>query len=705
MRLTAVFTALWIASALAGPSLAQEIAGAVFEDRDADGVRDPEEEPLPGVAVRLRGRADSGAAVDRVEISAADGSWTHPAGAGCYLLAPEDPPGWRFTAARADGFLEGTPGYLFPAGHPRQSKLDQAMVRLAGGTYLYAGLGDSIGRNFSLCALGQAFDYSEQVLARLRCTSPSATLTFEGAAMLGEHTDDLLVDDGLDSNNVFVMIARQPQLISLSMIGNDLLGVEPAGPPTQADVNRVAAEIIDARRNLQEALSAMVTGIPGADLVLNTLYDPEADDCASTELHRPWLPIVNRVLRDLAWGQVRRIAINEVAAEFAHEDQEGGCAGFTGMICRGPLMLDEIHPTADGYAIIREKLWEAVGGVSLGPGDALGRASRTGAAFGYLRRVRRLLPAAHRTAGGAAVEDPEAALDDRDGGAPARILLSTPGDAFLVSGFPDWYDEIRIARAVVGVRYRTTGVMDHDAYRIEASPDGEFDPGAGFEYSPTNWNFATPIVGGGGPGRPLENPDFPEARILAMPDVPAYRDVSATLTGNPILSTGAAEYAWPAPDPVDLGATVVRVAAPGQRVSPSGPGDRIELDQVWIDLYGWEMERPPEVRSLEVARRADGRLEVSFEPIPGADRYALYFGTLTALRAGAYDHGAGAPHGPICAAPTEAAGGRLRVIIDPSEPPGEDLYVLATAHVQDVESPSGTRSDGAEIDRSQSTCR
>jgi hypothetical protein len=49
--------------------------------------------------------------------------------------------------------------------------------------------------------------------------------------------------------------------------------------------------------------------------------------------------------------------------------------------------------------------------------------------------------------------------------------------------------------------------------------------------------------------------------------------------------------------------------------------------------------------------------------------------------------------------------GRLSITVPPGTVPSLDTYLLVTAHVDDVESPSGFRSDGTEIDRSQSTCR
>ena len=102
----------------------------------------------------------------------------------------------------------------------------------------------------------------------------------------------------------------------------------------------------------------------------------------------------------------------------------------------------------------------------------------------------------------------------------------------------------------------------------------------------------------------------------------------------------------------------------------------------------------------------DGSIVVTFDAIPGAQRYNLYIGRLATVSSGGYDHGPGAPAGPLCDAPTQSAGpGRLSITIPPAMVPGLDTYFLVTAHIDDVESPSGFRSDGTEIDRSQSICR
>ncbi len=689
-------------------SHAQNISGQTFEDRNANGIRDPGEPPLPGVSVRLFGTA-TGGGIDQTTATAADGSFIFAPADGCYLIAPEDPPGWRLSQPRSDGFLETAPGYTFPVGQSRYSKLDQAVSNLLGGTYSYASIGDSIAWNFNICGYPESFWYSKQIRSRLACVAPSAVVTLDEAAIKGEHTDDLLVDEGGETNNVFRLLDLQPDLVTISMIGNDLLDVDPGGNPSQIEINRAVAEVLDARQNLQEVISTLLGEIPTLDIALNTLYDNEAYNCNSgnpSDFHRTWIPIVNRMLRELAWGQSRRVAINEVAAEFAHEDQLAACTGYDGMICRDLFLFDTIHPTNNGFTIVREKVWEGIGGVSLGGGDALGRGSIPGVDHGYLRRVRRLSPSAWDVTGGASVINPEGAFDGDDAGVPARIILGGGSEELRLSGFPDWFDEIQIVRAIAGVDYRTSGTVNDDFYRVEASIDGTFRPPPGFSYSPTSWNFFTPIVGGGGPNSPAENPDYSAARVLAVPDLSVYQTRSAMLGKNPVLPPGAAEYQWPAVTHGELATTTVRVATAAVAGTPGNDPYEIELDHAWIDLYGWEKPRPGEVENLLVERLSGGALEVSFDPLAGSQRYNLYVGSLDVVDGGVYDHGTSLSGDPRCDTATQpATGGRLSIARPTGEQVAESTYFLVTAHVDEVESPSGFATGSIEIDRSESSCR
>ena len=691
------------------PAGAQTVSGQAFEDRNANGIRDPGEPALPGVQFELFGQRDSGSSIDQLTASGAAGAFSFAPGNGCYLLSPLDPDGWRLAPVREDGFGSSTPGYMFPVGQPRLGKLDHAIDHLKSGALAFASIGDSIAFNFNSCFFPTTFWYSKQVQSRLSCTAPGASVTLVPAAVPGQKTDDLLVDENNDLNNVFRMIDAQPQLVTISMIGNDLRDVDISGTPTQTQINRAAEEILDSRQNLQEALSALTSEIPGADISLNTLYDNLAYNCSTantTAFHRAWLPIVNRILRDLAWGQTRRASINEVRAEIGHEDLANNCLGFEQMICRDIFGTDGIHPNNNGYSVLREKVWEASGGVNLGPKDALTRTSIGTADYGYLRKLRRLLPAAFELRGGATVAAPSAAFDDQDGGAAAAIGLGIGAEEFRLSRFPDYFDEDQIVRVIAGVRYHTIGNVTDDFYRIEASVSGQFRFPAGHAYTPTDWNVYTPIVGGGGPNQPPSNADYFAEKLLVLPNVASAREVSATLTKNPILLPGATDYEWPAVHQSDLSTTAIRVASAPVAATGGNDAYSVRLDAGWLDIYGWQKPRPPEVENQRVGRLQDGGVEVSFDSLPGAQRYNLYVGRLSTVRSGSYDHGASAPVPALCAAPTQSAGGgRLKILLAPAEVPAGDGYLLVTAHIDDVESPAGARSSGAEIDRSQSVCR
>jgi lysophospholipase L1-like esterase len=700
----------WALAALCfRPALAQTVSGTTFEDRNANGIKDVGEPALSGVSVELYGTRDVGGAFDGFMAAGVDGAFSMAPGNGCYLLHAADPAGWRQTGSRTDSVIDTTAGYTFPLGFGRFAKFDQAIDGLKAGALRYTAMGDSISANFNICSAPETFWYSKRIRERLLCTAPAASVTLDPFGVLGEHTDDLLVDDG-DDNNVFHVIGLvpAPRLITISMIGNDLRGVDPAGVPTQAQVGKAIDEILDARQNLQEAISVMTSQIPGVDVSLNSLYDNLAYNCYtadSTAFHRQWLPIVNSILRELAWGQTRRASINEVAAEFAHEDQNVQCTGFDQMICRDTFGFDRIHPNNNGYTILREKVWEAAGGVNLGPKDAIGRTAIAGADYGYLRRIRRVLPTSAQTVSGATVANASAGFSDADGGATASIQLGIGQEELRLSGFPGFYDEDQIVKVIAGVRYRTSGTVTDDFYRIEASPTGTFRPPPGYSYTTTNWNFYTPLVGGGGPNAPVLNPDYPDEKVLVLPNVVPLREVSSTLTKNPVLAGGAGEYAWPAITQGDLATTVFRVASAPVAATPGNDLYEVELDAAWLDLYGWQKVRPPEVAHLAVGRLGDGTIELTVDALAAAQRYNVYFGRLSTLRAGSYDHGVAPPVAPSCAATSvDVVGGRFQISIPPGQQPGEDAYVLVTGHVDGVESPAGTQGAGAEIDRSQNIC-
>lgn len=681
---------------------AQTVSGVVFEDANANGQQDAGEEALDGVSVRLYGQLDAGGTFDQTDTTDPSGLFSFSTGNGCYLLDVADPPGWRRTFARFDEFPQSTPGYSQPIGVRRFGGSSQLLENVIVGDVLYSSLGDSIAWNWNSCFDTSSFFYSQQVRDRLRCVSPSGIVNLDEAAVKGEHTDDLLVDETNDLNNVFRIIERQAQLVTISMVGNDLLGEEPEGnDPAQPEINRFVAEMIDSRQNLQEVLSSLTSEIPGATVELNTLYDNLADDCDSSTPHNEWLPLLAQMLRDLAWGQVRRATNAEVYAEFANEDLLGACTGFEGEICQ---FLDGIHPTGDGYEIIREKVWESINGVNLGPRDAAGAASVTDLHQGYLRRVARLAPAEWEVLGGANVDDAEAAFDDDDAGAAAAITLGIGAEEVRFRGFPDWLDELVPVRVIAGVRYRTSGDVTDDFYRIEASRNGVFRPAPGHAYTPTDWDFFTPIVGGGGPNKPDEAPDYPNAKLLVVPDVASFREASATLTTNPVVSADGRGYEWPALTREELGDAEIRVAAAPVAGTP-GDAYQVLVDAVWLDVYGIEKERPGEVGGLLVDKAGAGALELSFDELAGSELYNVYFGDLPTLREGSFSHGSETEGAQLCDEPTGLAGpGRLSANVGSSEQPSGSTYILVTGRVDGVESPAGSESAGEERDRSQNTC-
>lgn len=697
-------------AALLAADAGAQISGVVFEDRDADGLQGSGEPGLEGVTVHLLGTTSLGSAVDLSILTGVDGSFTFSPGDGTYLVEVEDPDGHRPTSSRSDSVPQGSAGFEHPVGLPRHARPLHVAAALRGGDVDFMAMGDSIAYNWNSCTFPSAFWYSRQVADRLSAAVPSASVTLEQSAVKGEHTDDLLVDDAAgDTNNVFDAVALQPDLVTVSIIGNDLLDVDPPTGAGQTEQNRAAAEIVDSRQNLQEFLATLSTEVPGADLVVHTLYDNLAWRCGTgdtTGFHVEWLPIINQMMRDLTFGQVRPAVVAETAEEYAHLDFLDGCDGFQGLICRDFIGLDNIHPTESGYEVHREKVWEAVGGVQLGDAHPLNRSSAEGLSFGYLPRRLRLTGTVAESIGGASAIDPEAALDEEDGDAAARIHLAGASGEFRVSGFPDWYDEVEIVKALVGVRYRTTQSVGADTYRFEASRDGVFRAPPGHAYASTDWDFFTPIVGGGGPSAPAENPDYPDARTLALPDVVSLREVTATLTRNPEVAPGGDTLVWPALTWEELGSTVIRLAADPEPGAPGTFDYEVLLESAFLEIYGNLRDRPGEVSAVLVDQDAEGGLLFEFDELPGAQRYNLYAGSLSSLDEGRLDHG-GAAGGPFCDAATEPAGpGRRSLLLEAAEVPGGSLYFLLSAHVDEVESPTGyAHPGGEERDRSQSTCR
>lgn len=694
-RCAASLVGLLLGAALL-PAHAQTVSGTIFHDRNANGILDPGEEPLEGVGARLIGQRDTGGAFDQTATTGSTGTFTFSPGNGCYLFDVVDPAGWRRTLGRTDELASGSPGYTAPVGVRRWGGTNTLLGHLAAGQVRMTALGDSIAVNFNICLDTPTFYYETQVRDRLRCVAPAATVTLDQSAISGEHSDDLLVDEA-DGNNVFRTIERQPQLVTISIIGNDLLDNDPADNASQAEKNAAAAELIDSRQNLQETLSALTAEIPGADIELNTLYDNLAYACSTRVYRREWIPILQQVLRELAWGQVRRATNAEVYVEYAHQDLNQACTGFGNQICL--TFGDRIHPKRNGYDMHREKLWESLTGVNLGPKDPLGALNQT-MNQGFLPRALRLLPTRFEVRGGASVTDGGAALLADDGGAGASVRLGIGAEEFRLAGFPDWYDEVVPVKVIAGVRYRTTGTVGDDLYRIEAALGDQFRPPPGHAYTPFNWIWFTPIVGGGGPNAPSEDPDYPDARLLVRPNVASFREASASVLKNPIRDPGAGVYTWPAVSREELGTAQIRLAS-APIAGTAGDDYRVLIDYAYLDVYGPVKPRPAELAALRLTKPAAGSIELSWAELPGSERYNVYAGTLASIGTGSYDHGTDVRCDVPVTTPSPAR--RSTTFSGAAVPPGNS-YFLATGRIDGVESPAGFDSAGAEIDRSLNRC-
>src|SRR5262249_52421493 len=121
-----------------------------------------------------------------------------------------------------------------------------------------------------------------------------------------------------------------------------------------------------------------------------------------------------------------------------------------------------------------------------------------------------------------------------------------------------------LEQVVAHVRYRTSASPSDDFYRFEASVDGSFSAAGSDDQS---WNTIVPIVGGAGNGAP----------VLAYPDQPQWRDVSALVTKGAAID-GSPTLTWQ-----DLATLAVRLQ--GTAVGAADAFD-VEWDVASLDLYG-----------------------------------------------------------------------------------------------------------------------
>ena len=494
------------------------LGGRTWYDHDGDGNPGSLEGGLAGEEVWLLGVNPSGT-VDRAVLSGPDGSYTFGSiQAGTYLIDAVDPAGHRLTSPKTYGQdLD-----RFPVGLHRFSNTRYLADRLREASpsdpVEHVALGDSI------VVLG---DYVETVTGRLAAINPNVVL--DKQAIGGWRTTDLLIRPH-PTNTVWSAADAGADLVTLSIIGNDLTGV--------TSLDDFVEVLVEARQNLQEILSSLVSALPEADIVLNTQYDPAQ---GGDPLYDVGVAMLNDMMRRVAFGQRRRVAIAEVWAEFRHFDVERlSFFGFPDLI-----HSDRIHPNDQGYEVITEKLWEAVGGVGFGTESVMD------CNFGYMEHMETLFPSSFADITSGASD--ETALYEADG-VPARI---DAGDHELrASGFAVPGVTV-IDDVIVCVRYRTSAPPADDVYRFEASVDGTFTPWS----SILDWDRIAPIVGSSG----LEY-----ARVLAYPDQPLYREVSTAL--GPLT-------------PAEIESLAVRVKGEG---AGSPDGFRIEWDACWLEVYGIE---------------------------------------------------------------------------------------------------------------------
>ena len=537
-----------VCSAFTTTAWAGSIGGVVFEDPNRNGIFDAAEKALPGIRVLLLG---SEGTVLRQTFTGGDGRYLFAGLAdGQYVVSV--PPRRNLRASQPELGADVAPIPDFPFGRPRYGSMpglafDLRRAASQGIDFRHVALGDSIGFGFNFCgSLGGQDGYIEPTTERLRQATAGVVIT-DKQAIPGDETNDLLIPGisfPFGYNDIFYAIDNKAGLVSTSIGGNDFLGAEGGGDAA------VAQALVVARRNLQETFSSLASEIPFADLELNTVYDNlEGED----PLHNVWAPIWDQVLRETAWGQVRRVTLAEVYPEYAHN--EGGMIlGQPDLICHDPFGLDGIHPTETGYDVHEEKLWQSFGGVTLAGDD------RPDFDLGFLplRRTQTAL-AFDDVAGG--VLNPDRALKIDGVGA----LVPSDNREFRLVGFmpppPPGED---LAQAVLKIRYRTTGAPLDDLYRFEASIDGSFSPPG---QTPMTWNTILPVVGSSGNDG---------AEPLAFPDQPQFRVVTAPLyLGAPI--SGVPTLDWD-----DLETLSVRVVT---TAVGSPDGFAVEVDGAAVEIF------------------------------------------------------------------------------------------------------------------------
>lgn len=525
--------------ALSASVRAQTVDGTLFHDFDRDGVRDAGEPALVGVPITLYGEDGN---FDQTVSSAADGRYSFTAINGLKYVLEAVPGGsWRLSFQDLGADADPIPDY--PQGRRRPGLAEFLVTHLRASSpsapLLHVALGDSIAYGFNLCdSPSGKNDYVTPLTTAKLDRAGSATLSKQ--AVLGYETRDLL--DPAATGTIFDAIALAPQLVSISIGGNDFLADD-------GDHARTAANLVSARQNLQELLSTLLTELPDCDVVLNTVYDNEG---GNDSFHDLWGPVWNQVLRDVAWGQRRRVAIAEIWPDYEHEDPAtGGKLGEDNLICQF-FGLDGIHPKKLGYDLHEEKVWQGLGGVTADSGGE----TRD---FGFLQRLGSRFATIATDVGGGASNLADALVEDDVG-----AVIPAGNREVRLSGF-DATPVGMLAQVVAKVRYRTVRPSTDDDYRFECAVDGAFAaPGS----TSSTWNTIVPIVGGAGNGVP----------VLASRDQGFWRDVSATLTAGAEID-GRPSLTW-----ADLATLAVRATA----TQNGGAADNFDLewDSVELELWG-----------------------------------------------------------------------------------------------------------------------
>lgn len=199
---------------------AQTVDGTLFHDLNRDGVRDAGEPLLGNVPVTLYGEDGN---FDQTVLSGADGRYTFAGTAGLqYVL--EALPGANWRLSFQDLGADADPIPAWPQGRRRPAVADFLVGHLRasspGSPLLHVALGDSIAYGFNLCdSPSGANDYVKPLTIAKLDRAGSATLLKQ--AVLGYETNDLL--DPAASGTIFDAIALAPQLVSISIGGNDFL--------------------------------------------------------------------------------------------------------------------------------------------------------------------------------------------------------------------------------------------------------------------------------------------------------------------------------------------------------------------------------------------------------------------------------------------------------------------------------------------------